>query len=187
MTPTSSHTCDNCVLPTSRPAYPNATARSDTMDEFGMDREWPGSDEEDVPEEYDSDRLSDTSDWDEDPPAPDVPQPPLQIQETRNLWVRLRQTNANYREKVLKILYTMNIEGMNLPIFLQLLCWGDDACINDAKIRYERTGLMVSEELPHILAAMREPPRSSTSQSHASRPAGASKALNKLAVETIGW
>lgn len=152
-----------------------------------MDEEWFGSDEEEEPmdEGYDSDRLSDISDWDEDPAAPSAPQDPIQLKNTRRLWAKLRGGPTDYRAKVRKVLYMMDVEGINLPMFLHLVCWGDDGCIKDEKIRYERTALMVSEELPGILSAMREPPRSSESRSHARRPAGAAKALNDFAVDTV--
>ncbi|OAX34726.1 hypothetical protein K503DRAFT_645542, partial [Rhizopogon vinicolor AM-OR11-026] len=53
--------------------------------------------------------------------------------------------------KVEYILRCMDDVGLNLPIFLDLVSWGNPDCITNAKIRYERTALMVSEELPSIL------------------------------------
>ncbi|CDO69445.1 hypothetical protein BN946_scf184817.g5 [Trametes cinnabarina] len=71
---------------------------------------------------------------------------------------------------------------MNLPIFLDALSWGDDECISDPKIRYERTSLMVSEELPRILERWYQVPRAHHSHSHYVRPAGARKALEEFAL-----
>ena len=44
----------------------------------------------------------------------------------------------------------MDAQGLNLTIFLDALSWGDLDC-NSPKIRYARTGLLLSEELPSIL------------------------------------
>ncbi|KAI6152467.1 hypothetical protein BKA82DRAFT_4328382 [Pisolithus tinctorius] len=52
----------------------------------------------------------------------------------------------------------MDSVGLNLPLFLDFLSWGDQECVVNAKIRYEHTALMVSEELPGILEHWRSPP-----------------------------
>ena len=70
------------------------------------------------------------------------------------------------------ILTTMDGLGINLPIFLDALSWGDPECIQDAKIRYSRSALMNSKELTGILRRWWKPPRSSGSKKRRSRGAG---------------
>lgn len=153
-----------------------------------MDSEWEEIESDDNASEtgYDSDRLSDTSDWDSVPVSETRPNPPIQLEITRRLWKNLRDNNANLLQKVHKVLYTMDAEGINMPILLSLFCWGTPATISDEKIRFERTALMVSDELPRILEAMRKPPRSSESHSHYVRPAGATKALEEFGAQAMG-
>ncbi|KAI0630349.1 hypothetical protein C8Q77DRAFT_1219914 [Trametes polyzona] len=130
--------------------------------------------------EYDSDRLSDVSDWDP-VPLQEAPAPPIQLQDTR---AKQRQLgSASKLERVRNILKCMDNNGMNLPMFLDALSWGDEDCVNDPKVRYERTALMVSEELPHILKRWYRAPRTSTSRAHYVRPAGARKALEEFAMD----
>jgi hypothetical protein len=62
-------------------------------------------------------------------------------------------------EKVVKVLDGMEDLGINLTIFLDALSWGDAACISNATVRYARTGLMKSKELPLILHRWWKPPR----------------------------
>ena len=61
-------------------------------------------------------------------------------------------------EKVVKVLDVMADLGINLSIFLDALSWGDATCISDTKVRYARTGLMKSKELPLILRQWWKPP-----------------------------
>ncbi|KAI0349259.1 hypothetical protein OH77DRAFT_1525815 [Trametes cingulata] len=133
--------------------------------------------------EYDSDRLSDESDWDPIPIEDEPPAPPIQLQRTRAM--RERLGSASKLERVRRILEYMESLDMNLPIFLDALSWGDDGCTSDPKVRYERTTLMVSEELPRILERWYRVPRASTSRSHYVRPAGARKALEEFAVNCV--
>ncbi|OAX34238.1 hypothetical protein K503DRAFT_699079, partial [Rhizopogon vinicolor AM-OR11-026] len=65
--------------------------------------------------------------------------------------------------KVESILRCMDDVGLNLPIFgtRQL---GDSDCITNAKIRYEWTAFVGSEELSSILRRWHEPPRTSGSK-----------------------
>ncbi|OAX34242.1 hypothetical protein K503DRAFT_699073, partial [Rhizopogon vinicolor AM-OR11-026] len=66
--------------------------------------------------------------------------------------------------KVEYILRCMDDVGLNLPIFLDLISWGDSDCIASAKIRYEWTALVGSEEIPSILRRWHKPPRISGSK-----------------------
>ncbi|KAI0756500.1 hypothetical protein C8Q80DRAFT_1278719 [Daedaleopsis nitida] len=135
--------------------------------------------------EYDSDRLSDASDWDpvevRDEEVPRVP--PIHLAQTRAL--RDRLSSANKAERVVAILEHMESLDMNVPIFLDALSWGDDGCISNAKIQYARTALMVSEELPGILERWHKVPQASTSRHHHVRPQGARKALEKFALDCV--
>ncbi|OAX38128.1 hypothetical protein K503DRAFT_183291 [Rhizopogon vinicolor AM-OR11-026] len=77
----------------------------------------------------------------------------------------------------------MDDVGLNLPIFLDLVGWGDPDCITNAKIRYERTALMVSEGLPSILRRWHKPP--GTSGSKDVRAQGGSHALGEFSFECM--
>lgn len=72
---------------------------------------------------------------------------------------------------------------MDLPIFLDYLTWGTDRCTKDGKIKYQRTTLLQSVELPDILRRWNKPPRSSDSMK---RPAGATWLTEAFAVEVAG-
>ena len=54
-------------------------------------------------------------------------------------------------QKVIKVLDTMEREGIDMPIFLDVISWGDAECITNDKVRYARTALMGSRQLPGIL------------------------------------
>ncbi|EGO28171.1 hypothetical protein SERLADRAFT_434025 [Serpula lacrymans var. lacrymans S7.9] len=81
---------------------------------------------------------------------------PVQLQYTSQLKTQLTGTPAS---KVRLVLEYMNMLGLNLPLFLDYLSLGDYNCITDPEIRYERTALMVSDELPVILARWHKPPQ----------------------------
>ena len=70
---------------------------------------------------------------------------------------------------------------INLTIFLDALSWGDVACISNATVRYARTGLMKSEELPLILRHWWKPPRAPGSNNR--RPLGATVVMENFAHE----
>ncbi|OAX35744.1 hypothetical protein K503DRAFT_828099 [Rhizopogon vinicolor AM-OR11-026] len=90
----------------------------------------------------------------------DTNSPPIQLINTANLWAKLKSSNV--ASKVEHILRCMDDVRLNLPIFLDLVLdlvsWGDPDCITNVKIRYERTALMVSEELSSILRRWHKPP-----------------------------
>lgn len=99
---------------------------------------------------FDTDSETDT-----DEAQDQIPSRPIQIKNTRQMKGVL---TGNMAAKVLTVLSCMDSVGLNLPLFLDLLSWGDQDCVENAKIRYERTALMVSEELPGILERWRSPP-----------------------------
>ena len=126
--------------------------------------------------EVDSDPELD-DDSDENPRASDEePLPPIQFAHTRQLREGL---GTNAAAKVASVLHYMNSLGLNLPLFLDLLSWGDQGCIAHPKIRYERSALMASEELPSILSRWHKPPRTQTSTHR--RAQGAKYPLERFA------
>ncbi|KAJ7849914.1 hypothetical protein B0H13DRAFT_1905974 [Mycena leptocephala] len=99
--------------------------------------------------------------------------------------INVRRAKANLEgtdvlEKVKKVLAAMHDVGLPLPLFLDALSWGDTKCTADQACRYARTSLMVSDELPEILARWHKPPRAAGSQ-----PAGARRPLEEFALKTV--
>ncbi|KAJ7080894.1 hypothetical protein B0H15DRAFT_786779 [Mycena belliarum] len=74
----------------------------------------------------------------------------------------------------------MQDERLPLPLFLDALSWGNPECISDRTCIYARTSLMVSDELPGILARWYKPPRPS-----GAKPAGARTPLEHFALNTV--
>lgn len=107
---------------------------------------------------------------------------PIQLGHTANL--RASLVGQNVAQKVRATLFFMEEQGINLPIFLDALSWGDTGCSSDHKIRYARTSLMVSTELPGILSRWYNPPRRSH-QKRGKRPAGARAKLLNFAVAVV--
>ncbi|KZP02777.1 hypothetical protein FIBSPDRAFT_845551 [Athelia psychrophila] len=75
----------------------------------------------------------------------------------------------------------MDVQNIDLPTFLDALSWGDEGCIQDAKIQYARSSLMHSAELPEILRRWHKPP--ARSQTGHKRMTGARRAMEKLAAD----
>jgi hypothetical protein len=134
--------------------------------------DYDNSDDSDDPG-YDPSQSDDQSDDSEN-----VALPPIQLRNTQRL---REQMDGSLVERVVKVLDFMAGLGINLPIFLDALSWGDAACIFDAKVRYARTGLMKSKELPLILRQWWKPPR--TPGSGNSRSAGATTVMEQFAQE----
>ncbi|TBU62392.1 hypothetical protein BD310DRAFT_1036622 [Dichomitus squalens] len=142
-----------------------------------------------APSECDSDRLSDVSEWDPVEAALEDPAPPIYLYNTQSMRGRLSLSisvpGRTVVDRVKSILAYMESVDMNLPLFLDALSWGDAACISDPKVRYERSALMGSEELPRILKRWYKVPRASASRSHHVRPQGARKALEEFALGCV--
>src|SRR6266576_469107 len=73
------------------------------------------------------------------------PEAPIAYQNTRHLRARLEQ--AGILSKVKKVINCMQNEGLNLPLFLDAIFYGDPGCHNDNTVQYQRTALMFSDEL----------------------------------------
>ncbi|KAN0081481.1 hypothetical protein V8E55_009105 [Tylopilus felleus] len=71
---------------------------------------------------------------------------------------------------------------MTLSLFLDVLSWGDESCTANDHVRYARAGLLVSEELPNILARWYKPPRN---KNKGPRPAGACQAMQTFAIDCV--
>ncbi|KAJ7048080.1 hypothetical protein C8F01DRAFT_1197046 [Mycena amicta] len=61
--------------------------------------------------------------------------------------------------KLLKVLDTLDATGMDIPLFLETVCWGRQSAVRNARIRSARTTLMVSDQLPVIIKRCLKPPR----------------------------
>ncbi|KAJ6499887.1 hypothetical protein DFH09DRAFT_945039 [Mycena vulgaris] len=86
--------------------------------------------------------------------------------------------------KVKKVLETIRDQGLDLAIFLDAICWGNEGCISDGDVRFARTGLMVSDELPGILERCYNPPRRSH-KAKGKRPAGGRRVLLEFATTCV--
>lgn len=107
---------------------------------------------------------------------------PIQLGHTANMWAGL--AGQDMARKIRAILFFMEGQGINLPIFLDALSWGDPACSSDPKIKYARTSLMVSIELPGILSRWYNPPQR-TNHRRGKRPAGARASLLDFAATVV--
>jgi hypothetical protein len=138
---------------------------------------------EDQPSEEDSDSDSDyigeetglQSDVEDEPGVG----PAIEVQNTQLLREGLQ--GKSLLTPVKHVLAVMDTLGINVPIFLDALSWGDSDCIQDAKTRYARSALMNSEELPGILRRWWKPPRTVTSRKKRAR--GARPVMEEFAVE----
>ncbi|KAJ7240932.1 hypothetical protein C8J57DRAFT_1527264 [Mycena rebaudengoi] len=105
--------------------------------------------------------------------------PAIQLQQTAALRKNLEE--GSLVDKVKVVLFVMDGIGINLPIFLDALSWGDTNCTLDPKIRFHRTSLLNSIELPLILSRWLRPPRPPKSKKV--RPKGAKNVLQDFAVQ----
>lgn len=112
-----------------------------------------------------------------------LPPEPIQLRNTEILKRQL--VGQNILAKVTAVLHCMDRQGLNLPLFLDALSWGDVACHADAKVQYARTALMVSSEVPGILARWYKPPRGGLG-GKGKRPKGMREVLRRFATEVIG-
>ena len=120
------------------------------------------------------------------PEEPDEPHPPIQLEQTRHKKAAL-QLDASVEgqdilSKVLRILDAIDKEQMTLSLFLDALSWGDKGCTTNDRVCYARAGLLVSEELPNILAHWYKPPRN---KNKGPRAADACQAMQTFAIDCV--
>ena len=93
------------------------------------------------------------------------------------------QEDIELRDKVVSVLGFLDIIGFKLVDFLDGLSWGNIACVQDTKVRSERTVLMRSNKLLGILKRWAFPPRSQGSKNR--RAQGASTVMNTFATQYV--
>ncbi|KAH7924175.1 hypothetical protein BV22DRAFT_1166000 [Leucogyrophana mollusca] len=123
-----------------------------------------------------SDNTSDTSDYISD--CEEEPGDPIQVEHTRKLRAQLE--GKDLTPALLNIISAIKAEGLNLPLFLDAVCYGYET--PNATIRYARTSLLVSEELPAILERCLRPPRT---HNKGKRPVGAKRSLEQFSVRCV--
>lgn len=73
-------------------------------------------------------------------------------------------TSDELISKCLEILEEMKKRKIDLPIFLDVISWMDEASISNAKFRYARSSLFTSEQFPSILRRWADPPGENTGE-----------------------
>ena len=95
---------------------------------------------------------------------------------------RFLEATGDLAERVVKILDLMDELHVNLPIFLWAISWNEENLVSNARARFARTALMLSDELPVILTNWHQPPR----QHNAGiRTKAAKLAMTNWALETL--
>lgn len=84
--------------------------------------------------------------------------------------------------RVRSVLDFMKSVDINLPILLWAISWNIPELVSDLNVSAERTALMLSDELPGILAHWRRPPRK---HNQGIRTKGAYDTMNKFALESV--
>jgi hypothetical protein len=78
-------------------------------------------------------------------------------QQTAN-WRKFLEETGDVHDRVLKILRYIYSLKINLPILLWVISWNVEALTADLMIKFARTTLMVSKELPDIIRHWHTPP-----------------------------
>ncbi|KJA16705.1 hypothetical protein HYPSUDRAFT_1059497 [Hypholoma sublateritium FD-334 SS-4] len=125
---------------------------------------------------------------DDEPPSsesdesePDISTPPLGSEEVN--WEAHSETplESELATNIKETLIWMDSRGLSLVKFLNGLSWGDAACTQDPKIRYERTSLLRDPQLAVILQRWISPPRPLKSKKK--QPEGASPMMKQFVFE----
>ena len=103
------------------------------------------------------------------------------IQQTERCRQFLEAT-GDISDRVLQVLELMDELHLNLPVFLWAISWNVPELTSNPVVRFARTALMVSDELPGILAHWHRPPRF---HGQGIRTKAANKALNGWALDAI--
>ena len=116
------------------------------------------------------------------PESPDsLPRSHPFILRTQNLFEFLTN-NGLLVDRVRKVLAYMKTQDVNLPILLWAISWNVPELASDPGVSAERTALLISTELPQILACWRKPPRKHNS---GIRTKGARDVMEEFAVATV--
>lgn len=85
----------------------------------------------------------------------------LSSRELRERTERLREKFSGHLlcDAIERVIEYMKSEGLDVPLFLDGLLWGDKVCIRSGKLRHARRVLTNSAELPLILRRLWKPPR----------------------------
>ncbi|KAF8878326.1 hypothetical protein BD779DRAFT_1447822 [Infundibulicybe gibba] len=78
----------------------------------------------------------------------------------------------------------MQNQGLSLPLLLDAIFYGDSGCHSDPTVQYQRTALMVSDELPGILDRWYTPPPRGDGHK-GGRPRGARRILDTFAEKVV--
>jgi hypothetical protein len=92
------------------------------------------------------------------------------------------KTTAEITEKCRNVLKYMNSEALDLTAFLYYISWTIPEAIKDGTIKFARTALMCSEELPRILENWYRPPRE---HGRGIRTHGAQQAMDRWATDLV--
>jgi hypothetical protein len=116
------------------------------------------------------------------PESPDsLPRSHPSVLRTQNL-ITFLTTNGLLVDRVRKVLAYMKTQDVNLPILLWAISWNVPELASDPGVAAERTALLISTELPQILACWRKPPRKHNS---GIRTKGAQDVMEDFAVTTV--
>lgn len=85
-------------------------------------------------------------------------------------------------ERVRSVIDFMQSVNINLPVFLWAISWNIKELVSDPIVAAERTALMLSDELPVILAHWHRPPRK---HNFGIRTKAAYDPINKFALECV--
>ncbi|KAH8093843.1 hypothetical protein BXZ70DRAFT_897167 [Cristinia sonorae] len=140
------------------------------------------SDNEYFDDDEDYDEYFDCSGFDWSQPIPDDDEDLLQPdeledpEEVRTFYSKASKSFSTYTpavesslsaqqigEKSIRVIQAMKDEGLNLPVFLNAIFWGNQACTANAEVRHERTTFMSSGYLRTILNRWWKPPNSAQS------------------------
>ncbi|KAF6752011.1 hypothetical protein DFP72DRAFT_1070712 [Ephemerocybe angulata] len=162
------------------------------FEDVNLDSHTSGNELEDDERSVSSGYASDTdTDSEEDPTPMEGPDDQAQEQLTPTVVDHYQRTTRakryfmkpiNIYKACANVVYAMQACGIDLPIFLDALFWGNEFCTKDATMQWQRTVFLRSTELPEILDRWRTPPRSSHSMK---RPAGATETMEEFAVQTV--
>ena len=102
-------------------------------------------------------------------------------QRTRN-WREFLESHGLLVNRILLVIAHMESLQIDLPILLWAISWNVPELTSNPHIRFARTSLMVSEELPVILSRWHKPPRT---HSTGIRTHAACETMNEWALDAV--